>query len=123
MFLQFVKFCVVGFSGMVIDFGLTYLMKEKFRMNRYVSNSIGFLSAASSNYILNRIWSFQSHNPAIGEQYLLFMTISLIGLLINNGVIFLLTKIFRLNFYLSKVFATGVVTLWNFVMNLLFTFR
>lgn len=120
---QFVKFCVVGGSGAIIDFGLTYLFKEKVKVNKYVANSIGFVSAATSNYILNRIWSFQNHNPAIGEQYLLFMAISVVGLLINNGVIYLLTKVFHLNFYVAKVLATGVVTLWNFLMNYLFTFK
>ncbi|MDP4201873.1 MULTISPECIES: GtrA family protein [Paludibacter] len=123
MLAQFVKFCVVGASGTVIDFGLTYLFKEKVHLNKYISNSIGFLSAATSNYILNRIWSFENHNPAIGEQYMLFMSISLLGLLINNGVIYLLTKKLHMNFYVAKVIATGVVTLWNFVMNYLFTFR
>jgi putative flippase GtrA len=123
MLAQFIKFCVVGASGTIIDFGLTYIFKEKLRVNKYISNSIGFISAATSNYILNRIWSFENHNPAIGQQYMLFMAISLLGLGINNGVIFLLTKKFHLNFYLSKVVATGVVTLWNFVMNYLFTFR
>jgi len=123
MLAQFVKFCVVGASGTVIDFGLTYLFKEKVHLNKYISNSIGFLSAATSNYILNRIWSFENHNPAIGEQYMLFMSISLLGLLINNGVIYLLTKKLHMNFYVAKVIATGVVTLWNFVMNYLLTFR
>jgi putative flippase GtrA len=123
MLAQFVKFCVVGASGTVIDFGLTYLFKEKVHLNKYISNSIGFISAATSNYILNRIWSFENHNPAIGEQYMLFMSISLLGLLINNGVIYLLTKKLHMNFYVAKVIATGVVTLWNFVMNYLFTFR
>jgi putative flippase GtrA len=123
MLAQFLKFCVVGASGTIIDFGLTYIFKEKLRANKYISNSIGFISAATSNYILNRVWSFENHNPAIGEQYMLFMAISLLGLGINNGVIFLSTKKFHPNFYVAKIVATGVVTLWNFAMNYLFTFR
>jgi len=123
MLAQFVKFCVVGASGTIIDFGLTYLLKEKAHLNKYFSNSFGFLSAASSNYVLNRIWAFENHNPAVGEQYMLFMAISLLGLLINNSVIYLLTKKMHLNFYVAKVFATGVVMVWNFIMNYLFTFR
>ena len=123
MLSQFIKFCVVGASGTIIDFSLTYIFKERVHVNKYISNSIGFISAATSNYVLNRIWSFENHNPAIGEQYTLFMGIALLGLGINNGIIFLLTKKFHFNFYLSKVVATGVVTLWNFAMNYLFTFR
>lgn len=123
MLIQFVKFCVVGFSGTIIDFGLTYLLKEKLQANKYIANSFGFVAAATSNYILNRIWSFHSKSPDIGEQYMLFMGIALLGLLINNGVIYLLTKIFHLNFYVAKVIATGVVTIWNFALNYWITFQ
>ena len=36
--------------------------------------------------------------------------------------IYLLHHRFRMNFYLAKLFATGVVTFWNFFMNYFFTF-
>ena len=45
---KFIKFCVVGGSGMVVDFGLTYAFKEKLRVNKYVSNTIGFKSGVIS---------------------------------------------------------------------------
>lgn len=48
--------------------------------------------------------------------------IAAIGLVINNATIYLLHNRFRLNFYLAKLFATGVVTFWNFFMNYFFTF-
>jgi putative flippase GtrA len=123
MLIQFIRFSVVGTSGTAIDFGLTYLLKEKLHLNPYLANSTGFITAATSNYIFNRIWAFRNHNPQIGEQYALFMTISAIGLLINNATIYLLVKKWHLNFYISKVGATIVVMIWNFAMNYLFTFR
>ena len=61
MLIQFIKFCVVGASGMAVDFGITFLGKEKLRLNKYVANSLGFISAASTNYVLNRLWTF--HRP------------------------------------------------------------
>lgn len=42
---QFIKFCVVGGSGVFVDFGVTYLCKEFLRLNKYVANSLGFLCA------------------------------------------------------------------------------
>ncbi len=119
---QFIKFCVVGGSGVFIDFGVTYVCKEFLRLNKYLANSLGFIFAATSNYILNRIWTFDSSEPNITKQYLLFMGIAAVGLAINNATIYLLHERLRLNFYLSKLFAIGVVTLWNFMMNYFFTF-
>ena len=123
VFLKFIKFCAVGFSGMILDFGTTWILKEKFRINKYISNSIGFILAATSNYMLNRHWTFHSGNKQVATEYLSFMLISLAGLGISNFVIFLLHDKLKLNFYFAKVFAVGVVTIWNFGMNYLFTFK
>jgi len=107
---------------MIIDFGTTWILKEKFRVNKYVANSIGFTIAATSNYMLNRLWTFHSENQQILPEYFLFMLFSVAGLVINNIVIYMLHEKLKMNFYLAKLLAIGVVTLWNFVMNYLFTF-
>ena len=121
--LKFIKFCAVGFSGMLIDFGTTWLLKEKAGINKYIANSTGFILAASSNYIWNRVWTFHSSNDQIAVEYLSFIIISVAGLGINNFIIFLLNDKLKFNFYLSKLIAIGVVTIWNFVMNFIITFR
>jgi putative flippase GtrA len=120
---KFLKFCIVGSSGMFIDFGTTWLLKEKVKINKYIANSTGFILAASSNYIFNRIWTFESSSPRIAEQYGLFVIISLAGLGINNLIIYVLHSRLKYNFYLSKFFAIVIVTIWNFLLNLLITFR
>lgn len=121
--LKFIKFCVVGFSGMVIDFGTTWLLKEKVRVNKYIANSTGFILAATSNYVWNRFWTFQSENDHIATEYLSFIIISLAGLVINNLLVYFFSDKMKFNFYLSKLIAIVVVTLWNFIMNFLITFR
>lgn len=123
LLLKFIKFCVIGFSGMIIDFGTTWLLKEKARINKYIANSTGFVLAATSNYIWNRIWTFHSGNHLIVIEYLSFFLISLAGLGINNFIIFILNDRLKLNFYVSKLVAVVVVTCWNFSMNYLVTFR
>ena len=121
--LKFLKFGVVGFSGVFVDFGVTYLFKEIIKINKYASNALGFICAATSNYILNRIWTFQSENADVATEYGKFMFVSAIGLGINSLTLYLLTDKLKWNFYLSKIFAIGAATLWNFFANLLFTFK
>lgn len=122
LLIKFLKFGMVGFSGLFVDFGLTYLFKEKFHTQKYVANAIGFMSAATSNYMLNRVWTFQSENPNVAFEYTEFILISLIGLFINTIILWMLVSKWRINFYLSKVFAIAVVTIWNFLANLMITF-
>ena len=121
--IKFIKFGIVGFSGVLIDFGITFITKEKLKIQKYISNSLGFTSAATSNYFLNRIWTFRSEAPEILIQYAKFIAISLIGLLINNLVIWIVHDKGKINFYLAKLFAIAVVIIWNFSMNYLYTFK
>ncbi len=121
--MRFVRFGIVGVSGTLIDFGVTWLCKEKLHWNKYLSNSIGFILAATNNYTWNRLWTFESQNSEIFREYGSFVLIALIGLGLNNFVTWLLHEKVHLNFYLSKLVAVGVVVIWNFSMNYVFTFR
>ena len=120
---KLLKFGIVGCSGMIIDFGATYLCKEILKINKFLSNGIGFILAATSNYFINRIWTFNSQTEDIGIQYAQFMAVSVIGLGINSLVLFLLNEKLKWNFYFSKVIAIAITTIWNFFANLLFTFK
>ena len=120
---KLLKFGIVGCSGMVIDFGMTYLCKEILKINKFISNGIGFILAATSNYFLNRNWTFNSQSEDIGTQYVQFMIVSAIGLGINSIVLYLLNEKLKWNFYFSKLIAIAITTIWNFFANLLFTFK
>ena len=122
LIIKFLKFGAVGATGVVVDFGFTYLAKEILKIQKYVANAVGFTIAATSNYFLNRWWTFHSNNPDIGIEYSRFLFISILGLGINTLVIWLLVSRYNRNFYISKLFAIGVVTIWNFILDLIFTF-
>lgn len=119
---QFIKFAIVGTSGLFIDFGITFLLKEKLAYNKYIANSIGFSFAVISNYFLNKYWTFKDLDPEILSQAGKFVLIAIIGLIINNQVIYLFTFNKRWNFYLAKVFAIAIVVIWNFTANYFYTF-
>jgi putative flippase GtrA len=138
--LVFLKFCTVGFSGIAVDFGVTYFCKELLRIFRYIANSTGFVCAASSIYFLNRVLTFRSTDPNIMRQYLFFFGIALAGLIFNNLILWFLNdkravdfyRMFkkyshlsnpdRLNFYCAKLVAILIVTVWNFAANSILTF-
>lgn len=120
--LKFIKFSLVGFSGIFVDFGTTFICKELLRIQKYIANSLGFILAATSNYILNRLWTFHSTNPNVMLEFTRFFSIALIGLIINLLIIWAMSGKFKVNFYISKLVATLVVTLWNFLINAYYTF-
>lgn len=119
---KILRFVVVGLAGAAIDFGSTYLCKEILKINKFVSNAIGFTLAATFCFFLNKYWTYQSQSPLAWSEYLLFIAVSLIGLGINTGVLYLLNEKGKMNFYLGKCFAIALASVWNFTANLLITF-
>jgi putative flippase GtrA len=121
---RIVKFGLVGCTGLLIDFSITYFLKEKILLNKYIANATGFTCAVISNFFLNKYWTFSSsnNNKFITGQFFLFTIISATGLCINSAVIMVLTKKMNIRFYLSKVIAVCIVFIWNFLMNNYITF-
>lgn len=134
---KFLKFGIVGASGMVVDFGILYLLRDIVGLPDLWANTISFTCAATSNYFLNRIWTFRSHEKQVGVEYMKFFLVSVVGLGINNGVLLLSHLLWPVAyesgtfclgvcidfFYLFKLLAIAITTLWNFFGNLLFTFK
>ena len=130
---KFLKFGVVGASGAVIDFSITAVCKGVFGVPELLANAIGFTLAATSNYYLNRVWTWRSTTKSVGIEYAKFFFVSLIGLGINSLIVFLLKDISIVprfvettldwNFWVAKIIATAVVMVWNFLANNFFTFR
>lgn len=116
------RFCIVGTLGMGIDFGITWLCKERAKWHKYVANGTGFACAVGFNYLLNRVWTFQSHGEP-GTEFALFVVASVLGLGINTFFLWLGNSRMHFPFYLSKLIATGITVIWNFGFNYCITFE
>lgn len=132
---QFVKFGIVGFSGAVVDFGILNILAILLKMNVYLSASISFIAAASNNFYWNKKWSFrdEAQNKKMHIQYFQYIIVVTGGFFINLLIlrIFLpyFGDLFNVNtdsalvINLSKVVATIVVMVWNFVGSKKFVFN
>ncbi len=119
---KFWHFFIVGGGGFAIDAFLTFFLFKRVKLPKYVANSIGFLTGVTFNYIFNRIWTFQSHDPQIMVEYTKFATIGIIGLIIVNGITYLLHAKNKVEFFKAKVLAMIVFMFWNFGANYFYTF-
>jgi putative flippase GtrA len=117
------RFGVTGCIGLVIDFGITFLLKEKIKWNKYIANGCGFVVAATGNFFINRSWTFHSRYPHVTTQYFSFVAVSMVGLLLNTLILRFLIDKKKKHFYLSKLITIAIVFIWNFTANTLITFR
>jgi putative flippase GtrA len=121
---KFIKFGLVGVTGLSVDMSLTYFFKEFIGTNKYVASSIGFAVALTTNFLLNRFWTFGiAGGGDFWLQYLKFWAVGIIGMGLTNILIYYCNERLGIKFYYSKLIAIGIVFFWNFVGNLLFTFH
>ena len=132
---RFSKFLVVGTIGFVVDFGTLTLLKELFQMPTLIANTISFTMAVISNFTLNRYWTYpDSREKKLSSQLGQFAVVSIIGLVLNNTLLWLLETpfdslletigIFVGKGYIpAKMVATIVVLFWNFFVNRYWTYN
>jgi putative flippase GtrA len=117
------KFFAVGGLGFFVDMGVTWICKEKMKMSKYVSNSIGFIMGNIFRFHLNKVWAFQDYSPEWQWQLLKFMVIAVVGLALVNGIIYFINERKRwFSFYNAKILALIVFMFFNFSANYYWTF-
>ena len=121
--LVFLRFIAVGLAGVLINFLSTFVFKEIFGFYKYLANSSAYILAISINFILNRVWTFDATETIWHLQAIKFLPIALAALCINHIVVYFFHGYVKSNFYLSKIYAVGIVFGWNYIMHSSFTFQ
>ncbi len=124
---RFLKFCLVGLSGIVVNMGLLWLLTEFGGLFYLLSAAISIETAIISNFILNNYFTFSDRRPSGIKSFfnylLKFNLVSLVGMGINMGVLWLLTEVFGMYYLLSNLCGIAVATLWNYLVNTLWTWK
>jgi putative flippase GtrA len=117
------KYFVVGGLAFVVDYGVTWLLLPALPL--LLANTFGFITANVANFLLAHSWVFDSSwSPErLFKAYLSVLGISLIGLALNNAVVWFLVGMAALPLLISKAIATLVVMSWNFLARLFWVYR
>lgn len=121
LFQQIMKFGIVGVLAFVIDYGLMVALTEFAGMAPVASATISFIVSVVFNYLASMRFVF-SHKEGMSKQreFLIFVALSVAGLLINDGLMWAGTEIASFDYRLVKIAATAVVMIWNFVTRKIF---
>jgi len=124
---RFLKFCVVGASGFVVNLGLLRLFVEVAGMNKVVAQIPSYQISIITNFAFNEFWTFSDRRTPGLKSFLVravkFDLVSQGGWGINLGVYYLALNIAGIYYIVSEIIAIAVTTLWNFFVNVMWTWR
>ena len=113
---QFVKFGIVGVIATAIDFVALIALTERAGMDPVASAAISFTLSVLFNYAASMRFVFQRREDiSRSRELVIFVGLSLVGLFINEALMWLGVTGAGLNSVLVKLLATAVVMLWNFL--------
>ena len=125
--MRFLKFSLVGLSGVLVNEGLLWLLTENLGLYYLLSAAIAVETAIITNFILNDIWTFRdrrtSGNRSLLGRGLKFNLVSLGGLGINIAILWTVTEVVGISYLISNLIGIAGATLWNYTINTLWTWR
>jgi len=113
--IQLFKYFFVGGIAYTVDFGSLFILTDLVKIHYLISAAIAFTLGLITNYSLSIIWVFSKRTVANKRlEFILFSIIGLVGLGLNEVIIWFFTEWVHFHYLISKVFSTVVVFFWNF---------
>jgi len=122
-FWPFIKYCIVGATGTFVDLAFLYIFVEYAALPVLTATTISFVLAVINNFILNKIWTFQNKSKNYRKLFIKFLIVSVIGLGLTLGCMYILVHILIVWYMLAKLITSIIVLTWNFFGNKIWTFR
>lgn len=121
---KIIKFGFVGIFSTLLDYIILIILKEIFFLNVLQASAFSFVISVLFNYVLSMKFVFidKKNMSKIKEISIFFLT-AILGLLINQIVMYLSIEKLKIYYIISKVIATGVVMFWSFTSRYLFLER
>ena len=128
---RFLRFGLVGLSGVLVDMAIFYLLNDPTSLGWALSRSklIAGEVAIVNNFLWNDFWTFgdvSSHQrgwTARLRRFIKFNVVCLMGLGLNVLILNGFVNLLHINPYLANLMAIAIVTIWNFWINLKLSWR
>ena len=122
LFSQLIKFGLVGGIAFLIDYGIMVFLTEVFKIPSLISAAISFTVSVIFDYIASVKWVFgvDKEKNSKTKELVVFILLSIVGLGINELIMWIMDKEFGIYYMISKIVATAVVMCYNFITRKLF---
>jgi putative flippase GtrA len=122
---QFLRFSLVGSSGVVVNLAVYTLAIYVFDLHYLPAATLSFMVAMTNNFLLNRFWTFKTHQLAqgVGGQYLKYFLVTFFGYGVNMALLWVFIDGFHWHKVFSQMVAILVTTLSNFIGSKLWAFK
>jgi dolichol-phosphate mannosyltransferase len=122
---EFVRFAIVGTTGVAVDMGLLFILSDPAMLARSLglSKFIAGAAAIFNNFCWNDIWTFRQRAFSQrswfrrADRFLKFNAVCGSGLVLAVVLLSIQVRYLGANRYIANAISIGLVTLWNFTLS------
>src|SRR3989344_3343817 len=114
--IDFVRFCIVGTLGFIINFGLLTLLFKVLNLHIFIAQLISSEIALFNNFVLHHNWTYKGNmtNKSIKTLLVQFHASSWTAIIGSAAIVALGVRVFHMNYIVALVIASAAGLLWNF---------
>lgn len=122
--IQFFRYAFVGGIATIADWSVQYFVTIA-GIYYLLSAVLAFLVGLICNFLLSKLFVFQAEKTDMNPyaEFISYGVIGVIGLGLTMVIMYLVTEKLGVNFMLSKMVATAIVLIWNFLARKIFIYK
>lgn len=121
---EFVRYFAASLIALIVDIGSLALLTSFFHVPYLTSGWIAFTFGLVIVYLLSIFWVFEIRKVRnVWVEFLTFLIIGVVGLGINELVLWIFTGLFGFFYLISKIGSVVIVFSWNFFARKFLLFR
>ncbi len=110
---QFIKYFIIGISGVFLDVGSLILLKEKFGWNPTLAVVVNQIFILVFNFSLNKYWSFKETSMP-HKQVVRYLILAGLNYAFSIAVMYLFNHLWGFDYRLVRLSTIAAMVSWNF---------
>ncbi len=121
---EFIRYFFAALFALLLDVGGLWLLVHIFNLPYLLAGGLSFSLGIVCIYVLSVLWVFEQRGLRDRKvEFLIFVGIGLIGLIINEAILWFFTSALGFFYLISKIVSVVVVFLWNYSARKMILFR
>ena len=119
------KFYIVGAIGLFVNYFVSFYFFTYYYFDHLNSSTLGIIVSLSSNFLLNKIWTFQDRNMnyfIVLKQYIKYFIFNSVGVVIQLSIVAGLGKT-NIDYGWIIIVAISIASILNYIVNKKFIFK
>ena len=119
---QFIKFCMVGFAGAIVNYSTFFILFNKFQIFYILASATGFILSVFLAFYLNKKYTFQITGKT-KSRLIKYFSVNLFTLILGLLFLALFVENLLVNVYIANLLVIGIQTISNFLGSKFIAFR